>query len=55
MCSDDTSDLHAANGYFQYVSAKCSLRFVLTAVSPDGICAILFGNTRDELDKAIVP
>lgn len=53
MCNDDTSGLHARNDYLQYVSAKCSLGFVLTAVSPDGICSILFGNTRDELDKAI--
>ena len=53
MCSDNRSDLHGRNDYVQYVSAKCSLGFVLTAVSPDGICSILFGNTRDELDKAI--
>jgi AraC family transcriptional regulator, regulatory protein of adaptative response / methylated-DNA-[protein]-cysteine methyltransferase len=39
--------------YLQYVSAKCSLGLVLTAVSPNGICSILFGNTREDLDKAI--
>jgi AraC family transcriptional regulator of adaptative response/methylated-DNA-[protein]-cysteine methyltransferase len=53
MRNDNTSHLHGDNDYFQYVSAKCSMGFVLTAVSPNGICSILFGNTREELDKAI--
>jgi len=53
MWNEDTSYLYGGNDYFQYVSAKCSLGFVLTAVSPHGICSILFGNTREELDKAI--
>lgn len=53
MWNDSTSCLHGGNDYFHYVSAQCSLGFVLTAVSPDGICAILFGDTSDELDRAI--
>jgi AraC family transcriptional regulator, regulatory protein of adaptative response / methylated-DNA-[protein]-cysteine methyltransferase len=53
MWNENTSYLHGGNDYFQYISAKCSLGFVLTAVSPNGICSILFGNTREELDKAI--
>jgi O-6-methylguanine DNA methyltransferase len=53
MWNESTSYLHGGNDYFQYVSATCSLGFVLTAVSPNGICSILFGNTREELDKAI--
>jgi AraC family transcriptional regulator of adaptative response/methylated-DNA-[protein]-cysteine methyltransferase len=53
MWNDSTSYLHGGNNYFHYVSAQCSLGFVLTAVSPDGICSILFGDTRDELDRAI--
>jgi AraC family transcriptional regulator, regulatory protein of adaptative response / methylated-DNA-[protein]-cysteine methyltransferase len=53
MWNENTSYLSGGNDYFQYVSAKCSLGFVLTAVSPNGICSILFGNTREELDKAI--
>lgn len=53
MWNDSTSCLHGGNDYFHYVSAQCSLGFVLTTVSPDGICAILFGDTSDELDRAI--
>lgn len=53
MRNDSTSCLHGGNDYFHYVSAQCSLGFVLTAVSPDRICAILFGDTSDELDRAI--
>jgi hypothetical protein len=53
MWNENTSYLHGGNDYLQYVSAKCSLGFVLTAVSPIGICSILFGNAREELDKAI--
>lgn len=53
MWNENRSHLHGGNDYVQYVTAKCSLGFVLTAVSPDGICAILFGDTRKELDEAI--
>ena len=53
MWDESTSYLYGGNDYFQYVSAECSLGFVLTAVSPNGICSILFGDTREELDNAI--
>ncbi|OAF08491.1 methylated-DNA--[protein]-cysteine S-methyltransferase [Bradyrhizobium neotropicale] len=53
MWNETTSYLHDGNDYFQYVSAKCSLGFVLTAISPNGICSILFGDSREELDHAI--
>jgi AraC family transcriptional regulator, regulatory protein of adaptative response / methylated-DNA-[protein]-cysteine methyltransferase len=53
MWNESTSYRYGGNNYFQYVSAECSLGFVLTAVSPNGICSILFGDTREELDNAI--
>jgi AraC family transcriptional regulator, regulatory protein of adaptative response / methylated-DNA-[protein]-cysteine methyltransferase len=53
MWNESTSHLSRGKDYLQYVSAKCSLGLVLTALSPNGICSILFGNTREDLDKAI--
>ena len=53
MWNESASRLSGGNDYLQYVSARCSLGFVLTAVSPNGICSILLGNTREDLDKAI--
>ncbi|QOZ68820.1 methylated-DNA--[protein]-cysteine S-methyltransferase [Bradyrhizobium arachidis] len=53
MWNENTSYRSVGNDYFHYVTARCSLGFVLTAVSPNGICAILLGNTREELDQAI--
>jgi AraC family transcriptional regulator of adaptative response/methylated-DNA-[protein]-cysteine methyltransferase len=45
------SDLSYRNEYLHFISLGCSFGFALTAVSPRGICAILMGDTRQELER----
>jgi O-6-methylguanine DNA methyltransferase len=39
------------NEYFQYVTAKGKLGFVLAAVTHRGLCALLLGDDRDSLER----
>ena len=39
--------------YLHFISLESSLGFPLTAVSPRGICAILMGDTREELEREL--
>ncbi len=39
--------------YLHFISLDSSLGFALTAVSPRGICAILMGDTREELEREL--
>jgi AraC family transcriptional regulator, regulatory protein of adaptative response / methylated-DNA-[protein]-cysteine methyltransferase len=39
--------------YLHFISLESSLGFALTAVSPRGICAILMGDTREELEREL--
>jgi hypothetical protein len=48
MISCDLSD---RDEYLHFISLGCSFGFALTAVSPRGICAILMGDTRQELER----
>jgi AraC family transcriptional regulator, regulatory protein of adaptative response / methylated-DNA-[protein]-cysteine methyltransferase len=45
------SNLSYPNEYVHFISLGCSFGFALTAVSPRGICAILMGDTRRELER----
>jgi O-6-methylguanine DNA methyltransferase len=45
------SDLSDRDEYLHFISLECSLGFALTAVSPQGICAILMGDTHEELER----
>jgi AraC family transcriptional regulator of adaptative response/methylated-DNA-[protein]-cysteine methyltransferase len=45
------SNLSYPNEYLHFISLGCSFGFALTAVSPRGICAILIGDTRQELER----
>jgi AraC family transcriptional regulator, regulatory protein of adaptative response / methylated-DNA-[protein]-cysteine methyltransferase len=44
-------DLSYRNEYLHFISLGCSFGFALTALSPRGICAILMGDTRQELAR----
>jgi AraC family transcriptional regulator of adaptative response/methylated-DNA-[protein]-cysteine methyltransferase len=44
-------DWSERNDYLHFISLRCSFGFALTAVSPRGICAILMGDTRQELEQ----
>jgi O-6-methylguanine DNA methyltransferase len=39
--------------YLHFISLESSLGFAVTAVSPRGICAILMGDTREELEREL--
>jgi len=45
------SDLSYRNEYLHFISLGYLFGFALTAVSPRGICAILMGDTRQELER----
>jgi O-6-methylguanine DNA methyltransferase len=39
------------NDYLHFISLKSSLGFVLTAITPRGLRAVLLGDTREELER----
>lgn len=45
------SNLSYPNEYVHFICLGCSFGFALIAVSPRGICAILMGDTRRELER----